>query len=113
MLKPVRNQRLPGDESTCPAALRAGVPTGELSLRFTDIPGSQCRLADIASARVWLAEGAPIADVLTLLELRHRFDPSGADCRAYTVEILRVVRELSPDDTERIPNPKESDYAAA
>ena len=34
------------------------------------------RLADIASARLWLAEGAPIADVLTMLEVRRRFELS-------------------------------------
>jgi hypothetical protein len=113
MLKLDRKQILPRDKSVCLAALRAGVPTGELSLSFTDNPRSQCRLADIASARLWLAEGAPIADVLTMLEVRHRFDPSGTDCRAYAIEMLRVAQVLCPDNTEPIPNPKESDYAIA
>ena len=46
------------------------------------------RLADTVLANVWLAEGAPIADVLTMLETRHRFELSAADCRAYAIEIL-------------------------
>ncbi|MFZ0664101.1 MAG: hypothetical protein WAM66_15540 [Acidobacteriaceae bacterium] len=34
---------------------------------------------DIASANLWLAQSAPIADVLTMLEVRHRFEFSSAD----------------------------------
>jgi hypothetical protein len=48
---------------------------------------------DIALAREWLAEGAPISDVLTMLEVRHRFELSSADCRTYAVEILRAVQQ--------------------
>ena len=51
------------------------------------------RRLDIASARQWLAEGAPISDVLTMLEVRHRFDLSSADCRVYAVEILWAAQQ--------------------
>lgn len=51
------------------------------------------RLADITSANLWLAEGAPIADVLTMLEARHRFELSAADCRAYAMEILWAAQQ--------------------
>lgn len=48
---------------------------------------------DIASAKLWLAQGSPIADVLTMLEVRHRFELSAADCRAYAIEILWAVQQ--------------------
>jgi hypothetical protein len=49
---------------------------------------------DIASARQWLAEGAPISDVLTVLEVRHSFELASADGRTYAVEILRAAQQL-------------------
>lgn len=51
------------------------------------------RLADTVLAKVWLIEGAPIADVLTILETRHRFELSAADCRAYAIEILWAAQQ--------------------
>lgn len=68
---------------------------------------------DIRSARLWLADGIPIGDVLTMLEAEHRFELSPADCRAYAVQILWSAQALSWLETDRIPNPKESPYAAA
>jgi hypothetical protein len=50
------------------------------------------RITDTASARLWLAEGAPIADVLTMLEVRRRFELSPDSARAYAVEILSAAR---------------------
>ena len=50
------------------------------------------RVADILSARQWLAEGAPVADVLTMLEVRRRFEFPPHDCRTYAVEILSAAR---------------------
>ena len=50
-----------------------------------------CLIADIASVRQWLAEGLSIADVLTMLEVRRRFEFSAHDCRIYAVEILLAV----------------------
>ena len=51
------------------------------------------RRLDIASARQWLAEGAPISDVLTMLEVRHRFELPSADGRAYAIGILRAAQQ--------------------
>ena len=48
-------------------------------------------IADTASVRQWLAEGVSIADVLTMLEVRRRFEFSAHDCRIYAVEILFAV----------------------
>jgi hypothetical protein len=52
-------------------------------------------VADTLSARQWLAEDAPVADVLTMLEVRRRFEFSPHDCRAYAVEILSAARAES------------------
>ena len=52
----------------------------------------ECRIADTDSARLWLAEGGPVADVLTMLEVRRRLEFSPHDCRAYAVEILSAAR---------------------
>ena len=68
---------------------------------------------DIRAAQDWLACGAPIGDVLTMLEVRHRFDLSASDCRAYAVEILWAAQGSSQPKAARTTNPKESPYAAA
>lgn len=117
MLKRTCNRRSPRNGSTRLPALRAATNATEIIPDFAlGRPGnhwSESRLADIVSARFWLAEGAPVADVLTMLEARHRFELSSADCRAYAMEILWTVRELSANDSEPIPYPKESTHAAA
>jgi hypothetical protein len=53
------------------------------------------RVADTLSARQWLAEGAQVADVLTMLEVRRRFELSPHDCRTYAIEILSIARTES------------------
>ena len=54
-----------------------------------------CLIADTASVRQWLTDGVPIADVLTMLEVRRRFEFSAHDCRIYEVEILlSVTKEI-------------------
>jgi hypothetical protein len=49
------------------------------------------RNADAASARLWLAEGFPIADVLTMLEVRRRFELAPHFARGYAAEIILAV----------------------
>jgi len=72
------------------------------------------RLADIASARLWLAEGAPIADVLTMLEVRYRFELSPDVARTYAVEILSAARaEIVTANQPLITHRKESLHATA
>jgi hypothetical protein len=71
-------------------------------------------IADTASVRQWLAEGLSIADVLTMLEVRRRFEFSAHNCRIYAVEILSAVRaELHLPDQPRITHRKESRNALA
>ena len=48
-------------------------------------------IADTTSVRQWLAEGVSFGDVLTMLEVRRRFEFSAHDCRIYAVEILLAV----------------------
>ena len=57
------------------------------------------RIADTASARQWLAEGIPVADVLTMLEVRRRFEFSPQIARSYAVEILLAARQEIPATT--------------
>jgi len=72
------------------------------------------RLADTASARLWLADGFPFADVLTMLEVRHRFELSPDVARAYAVEILSAARaEIHLANQPVIAHRKESLHAAA
>lgn len=119
MLKTVPERSLQGDEfALILAALRAGADpvqlTREIASQYPDDPGAASRLVDIASARLWLAEGAPLADVLTVLEVRHRFELSRTDCRAYAAEILWAAQhEIDPAKHDQNSTPKESDYAAA
>ena len=71
-------------------------------------------IADTTSVRQWLAEGVPIADVLTMLEVRRRFEFSAHDCRIYAVEILSAVRaENRVPDQPRINYRKEFRNAVA
>jgi hypothetical protein len=73
-----------------------------------------CRIADIASARLWLAEGAPIADVLTMLEVRRRFELSPHVARAYAVEIISAARaEMDRTNHLQITHRKEQFHAVA
>ena len=72
------------------------------------------RIADTASARLWLAEGSPIADVLTMLEVRRRFELSPHDSRAYAVDVLSAARaEINHTNHIRITHRKEQFHAVA
>jgi hypothetical protein len=54
------------------------------------------RIQDTVSARLWLADGIPIADVLTLLEFRHRFEFSPDAARTYAIETLLALMAETP-----------------
>jgi hypothetical protein len=74
---------------------------------------SLSRAKDIRIAQEWLSVGAPIADVITVLEVRHRFDFPPARCRAYAIEIVSIAQSLPRPKAGRNPHSKESTYAAA
>jgi hypothetical protein len=52
------------------------------------------RTVDIASARLWLIEGVPIDDVVTMLEVRRRFDIPTALCSARAWEIALTAKRM-------------------
>jgi hypothetical protein len=72
--------------------------TRELALRRTDKANPEYyaqRTVDVASARLWLAEGAPIDDVITMLKFRRRFEIpatlNSARAREIAATALRMV----------------------
>ena len=119
MLKTMRKAALSSDESAqVLAALRAGIDpatlTRELAAQHPSNAGFARRLVDTASACLWLDDGAPLADILTVLEVRHRFELSPANARAYAVEILSSVQsQIDGGSIHSIPPAKETHYAAA
>lgn len=71
--------------------------TRELASRRADKPDPLYyaqRTVDMASARLWLAEGVPIADVITMLEARRRFEIPGAIAGARAREIASTARHM-------------------
>jgi hypothetical protein len=52
------------------------------------------RTVDVASARLWLAEGIPIDDVITMLEVRRRFEIPAALCSARAREIAATAQRM-------------------
>jgi hypothetical protein len=52
------------------------------------------RTVDVASARLWLIEGIPIDDIVTLLEVRRRFEIPIALCRARAREIAQTAQRM-------------------
>ena len=52
------------------------------------------RTVDVASARLWLIDGVPIDDVVTLLEVRRRFEIPVALCRARAREIAHTAQRM-------------------
>jgi hypothetical protein len=52
------------------------------------------RTVDVASAWLWLSEGAPIADVVTMLEVHRRFEIPHALCVARAQEIALTVERM-------------------
>jgi hypothetical protein len=110
------------DESACiRVALQAANGTGNLARELASRHSQEHRsavlprrLADTASARLWLADGFPIADLLTMLEVRRRFELSPDVARAYAVEILSAARaEIHLANQPVITHRKESLHAAA
>ncbi|RRA49921.1 RepB family DNA primase [Acidipila sp. EB88] len=75
----------------------AGKLTHELAARRSDKANPLYyaqRTVDVASARQWLVEGAPIDDVITMLHERRRFELSTALCSARAREIATTARRM-------------------
>ena len=70
--------------------------TSKLVSRRADKPNpfySAQRTLDVASARLWLVDGIPIDDVVTLLKVRRPFEIRITLCRARAREITRLCKE--------------------
>jgi hypothetical protein len=52
------------------------------------------RTVDVASARLWLDQGIPIDDIITMLEVRRRFDIPAALCSARAREIAATAQRM-------------------
>ena len=52
------------------------------------------RTVDVASARLWLIEGIGINDVVTMLEVRRRFEIPAALCSARAREIAATAQRM-------------------
>ena len=71
--------------------------TRKLASRRSDKPNPfyyAQRTVDVASAKLWLIEGVPIDDVVTLLEVRRRFEIPIALCRARAREIAQTALRM-------------------
>ena len=76
----------------------AGKLTHELAERRADKPNPLYyaqRTIDVASARQWFLEGAPIDDVITVLEDRRRFELPAALCSARAREIAATAQHMT------------------
>ena len=52
------------------------------------------RTVDVASARLWLMQGIPMADIVTMLEIRRRFEIPGSICSARAREIALTAQRM-------------------
>ena len=52
------------------------------------------RTVDVASARLWLGQGIPIDDIITMLEIRRRFEIPAALCSARAREIAATAQRM-------------------
>jgi hypothetical protein len=75
-------------------ALEDGIESDALTEQLTKLYGRDRgrRIVDMASVRLWLAEGVRPGDAITMLYSRRRLEMSASECRAYAIEILLNVR---------------------
>ena len=104
MLRSARKCLLSTDGFSC--SLRAS---------FTDNDATLARrIVDVASAQLWLTEGVPFADAITMLEVRRRFELSPNDCRVYAIETVLVAqKEYCSSKPQQIAHQEEIQNAVA
>jgi hypothetical protein len=71
--------------------------TRELALRRDDKSDPLYyaqRTVDVASARLWLADGIPLDDVITMLEVRRRFEIPAALLKSRSREIATTAQRM-------------------
>jgi hypothetical protein len=80
-----------------PHGMDAGKLTRSLAERRADKPNPLYyaqRTVDMASARLWLLEGAPIDDIITMLTVRRRSEIPTAPCSARAREIAATAQRM-------------------
>jgi hypothetical protein len=71
-------------------------------------------MVDIASARLWFAQGFLAGEIQTMLEARRRAELSPSECRAYVIDVLLVVRQAMATESGQFnSHRKETHHAAA
>lgn len=116
MLKQTQGLALADERASIYAALENGADPSKLASELASKHPEQDAIVafvDTVLAEVWLDTGAPIADVLTVLEARHRFELPMATCRAYALGILTALALSHENDSIPISNLKESHHAVA
>lgn len=96
--------------------LEDGAEAGELTERFKLSYGRAVarRIVDIASARLWFAQGYLAGEIQTMLEARRGAELSPSECRAYVIDLLLTVRQAMAAETGQfISNRKDTRHAAA
>jgi hypothetical protein len=71
--------------------------TRELASRRFDKPSPLYyaqRTVDVASARLWLMQGIPVEDIVTMLEVRRRFEIPSLICSARAREIALTAQRM-------------------
>jgi hypothetical protein len=71
--------------------------TRKLASRRSDKPNPLYyaqRTVDVASARLWLIEGVPMEDVITMLEFRRRFEIPAVLCSGRAREIALTAQRM-------------------
>lgn len=71
--------------------------TRTLAVRRSDKPDPMYyaqRTIDVASARLWLLEGVPMADVITMLQVRRRIEIPNTLCSARAHEIALTAQRM-------------------
>lgn len=76
-------------------ALEDGIEPDALTEKLGNLYGRDMgrRIVDMASVRLWLAEGVRPGDAITMLESRRQLEMSASECRTYAIEILLNVRQ--------------------
>jgi hypothetical protein len=112
-------REFPGEVSTLEGAPRkGGLRPGPRSMmpvsrHFGRPLSSDSRLTkDTAHARAWLYDGAPLEDVVTVIEVRRRFELSPDVARRYATKVVRAAAKLLRAQSSN-PSREETFHAAA
>ena len=96
--------------------LEDGAEADELTQRLTRPYGraNARRIVDIASARLWFAQGFLAGEIQTMLEARRGGELPAQECRAHVIDILLAARRaMTAEEGTFTSDRKETENAAA